>query len=485
MRPDNSEDPIAEQIEQLQQPLKGRRKVSWILFSALLLFFLLIPIAASLLPNWGIGVKPVETSAQGATTGKAVNAPNRMSADVKSTILGLDTNWDPGQLATSHQPWANDCKVCHSAPFKMVKNVDCLACHKDMPDHVSKEVSQATHLAEMRCASCHRDHKGSMGLVAQNRRAAGDCVDCHADIKDTYAKAGSENVGDFADKHPAFRIQHAVARGETRLIRTRQAGKAMSEPTSLKFPHDVHLDAKGVNSPKGKTKMECSDCHHLNPDGIGFQTVTMKKDCQSCHDLKFEPSISSREVPHGPPEEVLKTLIEFYSYVGMHKVPVDKPLPDKGVSLIRPGKEERVASFVNAPGDVRARTFAAASQLFEVTTCAICHEVKQTGKASSVPGLPEWKVTPIASRHAWMPSASFNHAKHNTSQCTDCHASKTSKEASDILMPDIKACRDCHAGSEGTKNRLASDCGMCHFFHPPKQVPVATNTAAQPISAAR
>jgi hypothetical protein len=461
MRQDNSEDPIAGQIEQLQQPLRGRRKLSWILFSVLLAFFLLIPIAASVLPDWGIGVKPAETGAQDATTEKTPS--NRGgSSDVKSTIMGLDTNWDPGQLASSHQPWANDCKVCHSAPFRMVKNEDCLACHRDMPDHVSKEVAQATHLGDMRCASCHRDHKGSMGLVTQNRRAGEDCVDCHADIKD------------------------AVVRGETKLIRTRQAGKPMSEPTSLKFPHDVHLDSKGVNSPKGNTKMQCSDCHHLNADGIGFQTVTMKKDCQSCHDLKFEPSVSSREVPHGPPEEVLKTLVEFYSYVGMYQVPVDKPLPDKGVSLIRPGKEQRVASFVNVPGDVKARTLAAASQLFEVTTCAICHEVKQTGKASSVPGLPEWKVTPTAIRHPWMPNASFNHAKHNTSECTDCHASKTSKEASDILMPDIKSCRDCHAGKEGTKNRLASDCGMCHFFHPPKPAPVAANAAAgQPVSAAR
>jgi hypothetical protein len=36
------------------------------------------------------------------------------------TVLALDRVWNPGPLAAAHQSWAQDCKVCHSAPFTRV-----------------------------------------------------------------------------------------------------------------------------------------------------------------------------------------------------------------------------------------------------------------------------------------------------------------------------------------------------------------------------
>jgi predicted CXXCH cytochrome family protein len=64
-----------------------------------------------------------------------------------------------------------------------------------------------------------------------------------------------------------------------------------------------------------------------------------------------------------------------------------------------------------------------------------------------------------------MPKARFEHSAHETSKCTDCHAAPDSKKASDVLMPAIAVCRDCHMGAEKVTNKVASDCGTCHGFH--------------------
>ncbi|MGV3743469.1 MAG: cytochrome c3 family protein [Burkholderiaceae bacterium] len=487
MQQQTNQNAIGQEIDALQTPLSGRRLFSWIFFIVLTVLLLIIPVAASLMSGWN-NADPVATMpAESGITKVALAEPHAPLRKNGSTLMARDSSWNPGTLASSHQPWANDCKVCHSTPFAMVKNEDCTACHKNMADHAAPEIAKFSELHEMRCASCHSDHKGPMGLVAQNRNFTSEnCSDCHADIKESYPKTQTQNVSDFAKEHPPFRIQHTSFNESDRFVRTRQVkGIALREPTSLKFPHDVHLAKGGVNSPKGKVNMECKNCHSPTPDGIGFKAVTMKADCQSCHDLKFEPSVSSREVPHGSEQDVLNTLREFYSYVGMHKVPIDKPAPDRGVSLIRPGKEERTPSFVNAPGDVKSRAAAAATELFEKTSCVICHEVTRVPQADAsgkkISDMPSWKITPVAKKHAWMPKSRFSHEKHMTAECTDCHGAPSSKDAEDVLMPEIGVCRDCHAGRAPEKNKLASDCGVCHGFHIEKPVPGPALKAAHAL----
>jgi predicted CXXCH cytochrome family protein len=70
----------------------------------------------------------------------------------------------------------------------------------------------------------------------------------------------------------------------------------------------------------------------------------------------------------------------------------------------------------------------------------------------------------------WMPKAHFDHARHATSlsECDSCHEASKSHEASDVLMPRIAACRECHGGTgdlHTADNRVASTCMLCHSFH--------------------
>jgi cytochrome c553 len=118
--------------------------------------------------------------------------------------------------------------------------------------------------------------------------------------------------------------------------------------------------------------------------------------------------------------------------------------------------------------------------------------VRREGTATE----PVWKVTRVKLPDIWMPQAIFDHAAHGTSltPCSTCHAAETSKTASDVLMPGIETCRDCHGGERGeaapanagtrppraplpgaqgtttaSTARIPSACIDCHGFHGPEQ----------------
>ncbi|WP_343731741.1 cytochrome c3 family protein [Duganella sp.] len=462
-------DKLQKEIDALQRPLIGRRSMSWLLFVVVLLGALVLPVMASV---WPAIFQPVEEKAVNLRkTPAAAPMLNHGFTRASPTALGLDAQWNPGTLSSSHQPFGLDCKSCHSEPFKQVQDKDCLACHRGIGNHVADKVASMPALHETRCAICHRDHQGAEGLVSQNRRYIGaGCASCHGDLESKLPGTQVANVKDFARLHPQFRVQ--VAASETTFVRLRQGSQPIGQANTLKFPHDKHLVAGGIAGPNGKTRLECASCHRPTESGTGFQRVTMQNDCQSCHALAFEPALSQRQVPHGSPAEVLSTLREFYGYVNSSKVAIDTPPVNGPVFTVRPGAEQRApVSFVQGPGDARTRAAAAATELFEKTSCVVCHDVTRVpgpGKAGT-PGadLPQWKIAPVAPQHAWMPKASFDHAAHRQAPCGDCHMAARSGKSSDVLMPAIKECRDCHVGTEPVVGKVKSDCAMCHGYHMP------------------
>jgi uncharacterized paraquat-inducible protein A len=67
----------------------------------------------------------------------------------------------------------------------------------------------------------------------------------------------------------------------------------------------------------------------------------------------------------------------------------------------------------------------------------------------------------------WMPQAHFNHTKHASVKCDECHHASQSRETADVLMPAKANCITCH--SPQTK-KVASDCVTCHNYHASPQV---------------
>lgn len=467
---------LLDQLSKLKSPPKGRRFFSWVFFLSAIIIGLAVPLVA-------ITDAPLARQViAGLAQTKASENLQQIKADgdhwektrtTEPTPLALDQMWSPSKsLQSAHQPWSKDCKACHTVAFAPVKNEDCKSCHKDSGEHMGKHLSKTADVKEVSCTSCHKEHQGEDGLSKQNKHFIGKaCAECHADIKKNFKEANIENVEDFAKKHPDFAYQIAQSTKTNDLKEVRMSADArLTEKNSLKFPHDVHLDSKGIKSPKGKVTMKCADCHTPNSDGSGFEPTTMKDHCQACHDLRFEPSVSNREVPHGSVDQVLSTLREFYGYVQTAGVAVDaKPTP-VGIEILKPGTlQSPPPSFITSNGDARSKAARAATSLFEETTCKTCHVVTRSSKAgkTGTPGhdLPQWEIEKVTPKHAWLKSQLFNHNKHKLSSCKDCHQAETSKKSEEVLMPSIKVCRDCHAGQKHEFKKVTSDCGLCHGFH--------------------
>ena len=436
-------DPLQAEADRLRRPLAGRRRVAWILALLVAALGLALPFIAP------APATDTETKAAG----------------------GFDRVWNPGPLAAAHQPWASQCRLCHAEPFSRVQDESCRGCHRDVRDHVDRSVVHVAAL-EVRCASCHRDHQGAFSLEQQNLHFTGkECGSCHGDIRAHHPDTLTENASDFASAHPQFRVQLRSGDAvDAPLVRARLPDTGLlEEPPGLVFPHDVHLVKDGVGSPEGKRRLDCGDCHAPDTSGEGFLPVRMETHCQSCHSLAIEPAFSGREMPHGPVPAVLDSLVEFYSFVAQTGAPPDPLAGRSGPHLVRPGKPEASPSFIQPGAAPIAMARRAATELIEKTACHVCHrpERLETPGVPGTPGasLPQWRIPGVAPAHAWMPAARFSHAAHRNESCGSCHAAAQSKAATDVLMPGIARCRDCHAGSAPAERRVASDCGLCHGFH--------------------
>ena len=82
-----------------------------------------------------------------------------------------------------------------------------------------------------------------------------------------------------------------------------------------------------------------------------------------------------------------------------------------------------------------------------------------------------------------MPKARFDHEKHRTNKCDDCHSVEKSNSSADIAIPAIETAATCHAGTEPVANKVESTCVACHGFHLPGHPPMGAHVAASPEAA--
>lgn len=385
-----------------------------------------------------------------------------LKASSENLPITLDESWNPGPISAGHQAFAKDCQQCHTTPFVQVQDKACTSCHQDIGNHVANKKMQATLFGETRCASCHLEHKENHA-IAQGYPAL--CVDCHSDLKQhklAHPDIALNEIHDFASDHPVFKLSIKTGVKANDITRISQNDKKnLIENSGLKFPHDVHLSEKGIKSPDGSVKLECSACHTPDEAGVRFKPIAMQTHCASCHSLAFEPAVSSREVPHGSVQDVMTTLEEFYGSQSIKQTPIDVATID-GL-LRRPeqpvAKSER--KLANTWANEKARIIA--TDLFEVRVCSTCHTVTRDESHLAAP----WKITPVNITQHWLPKNNFAHNQHSNSECATCHNTKTSKQSGDISIPDITSCRSCHTGATPARNKVTSTCESCHGFHLP------------------
>ncbi len=408
----------------------SKRAAAWVLGIAVLAFALVIP------------------------AGRVLHLPWKGAAQ---TAVG-DRVWNPGPLMLAHQPIGEHCAACHEVAFRRVSDGACLECHRDIGDHVAPGLHTAALFAGSRCASCHLEHKGTRAVMRDDDR---NCIGCHRDLRARVPGTTTRDVSDFALAHPQFRL--SIPDGK-RIVRVRQGAGPMLRETGLRFPHDKHLDPKGVRSPdKGRVTLHCDACHHPDASGRDFEPISMARDCQQCHRLQFEPAVTSRQVPHGKPSDAAQVIEEFYASLALKATrdSFQKAFGVPGEGLLRRAGEPSDTERENALALASAKARKVTHDLFQVRVCKTCHAVSAEVHGAST----TWSVAPVPLVRRWMPHARFDHGAHAASRCEDCHRIARSKTVREVAMPTIDDCRKCHGGSKPQPRKVTSNCLLCHGYH--------------------
>ena len=425
--------------------------MSWIFAGAIVLLLLLVPVGSYLLRT------PVKNDPEGKTPGQVV----------------MDAAWSTGDLSLRHHSLEDNCESCHVNAFESVQDETCVSCHKDTADHASMprqakgmpalsagdalQWNIAQSLGKegpLGCVSCHSEHEGKV------RQQPGDeafCSDCHDNLDSRLTDTKLADAHDFGKEHPQFRPIFYASFGAAKPVRASLDAKPF-ERSGLKFPHDVHMDARGgaarmaVSLPRYGNPLECKDCHSLNADKIGFKEVKMEDACESCHSLVSGRTASGfSKLRHGD----IKDLAEDLSRISTG------PRATPASTRTRPGQFGRGGTYAADFGRPVRAYIGLSNALSTGGICTECHiPTRKAGQADLIPvNLPDRFLT----------SGFFSHEAHKKEECTDCHAADTSKVATDLLIPDLKSCRDCHLGATAVKTKkiVPSSCAMCHSYHVP------------------
>ena len=417
--------------------LPGKRAMSWLLGLAVLAAFLAVPIVS------------------------------QMNRGPKQGVVG-DAAWSSGPLSLAHHQLEGKCEACHVKPFEAVRDTACLTCHKDVHEHAlparlanarglgsagDQLQWQVAHLfgkpGPGACSDCHTEHEGA-GRMPPPAQAF--CADCHGSLKDRLPDTLLGNASDFGQVHPEFRPSLALTAGSDKLTRVSLA-EHPREASGLTFTHDQHLDPRGgvaqmaLRLGKGGGGLGCADCHHPSADGVRFLPVDMQRDCEACHSLAYDRVGGTfRKLRHGDVPQMIADL----SVAPRASAPIV-------TGRRRPGDYANggtyFARFTPPGGGVGS----VAQALSRDGICGECHTPRLAGGRFSV--MPVTQTTRYLN-HGW-----FNHAAHKEEKCTSCHAADRSNSASDLLLPDLKSCRSCHAGEQAPRPKIASSCAMCHDYH--------------------
>lgn len=336
-------------------------------------------------------------------------------------------HYNTASLAPAHALIGQRCGACHGSQSSfqpIASDQGCLACHDGPVHHAEQTFSPA-------CSNCHAEHKGVMRLAKTSDRA---CTQCHGDLTDKdkhVPPTFAVNISGFDQTHPEF----AVLR----------SGR---DPGTIKLNHALHLKAN-LRGPGGPVQLKCVDCHRAP----GVEAINYERHCAGCHPLEFDRRIGE-PAPHQEPRVVYEFVVKrLTEYIAAHPQEI-KLMAETDTRL--PGRPLQPPAR-NAAEWLQQR-LADAQLLLWRKSCKECHTLSLPNGPH---GLPEVAQAMIPAR--WMPHSRFDHQAHQMMACTSCHPKAlTSSETSDVLIPGIQVCRECHhSGAKAAEAR----CFECHVYH--------------------
>lgn len=446
----------------LAHVLPGKRPIAWAGLAAILVAFLAVPI-------WS-----------------HMNRERTAPDYDKAGAVMMDASWRTGALSVKHHGLENSCEACHVEPFVAVRDETCLSCHKDIGDHAAQP-RQAVARGPMEwadaaqwdvahalnkpgpgaCTDCHTEHEGAGRMEPTRERF---CADCHGSLDARLTDTALGNASDFGKAHPQFQAVLTTAPGQTKPQRISLAAHPR-QWNGLRFPHELHLNRRGGVAQMARRlgtrngygePLECNDCHRPTADGVRFLPVDMENDCESCHSLVIDQVGGTyRKVRHGDAAQARAELMALGR--------ASRPAIVTGRR--RPGQYGAGGLYRADFGGPATGAALLARAMAKEGLCGECHT--PAGARGSLEVMP---VTQPARyfMHGW-----FDHEDHKQEQCTSCHAANTSDASSDLLLPEIGQCRECHQGESARTAEVPSGCAMCHSYHP------RTGAAAAPPRIAR
>ncbi|MBC7987146.1 MAG: cytochrome c3 family protein [Sphingomonadaceae bacterium] len=398
-----------------------------------------------------------------------------------------DTMWSTGALSSAHANLENDCQACHQQAFVSVRDSSCLSCHADVHDHADRDrMARAVappdftdrvglvfadffNRPRQACVECHTEHEGAGAMAPTPQRF---CAECHTGLESRLTDTRLLDAGDFARDHPEFRPVVMTSPGNQPGARPSFARLSLDrrpqEDTGLKFPHELHLSTtNGVARMAQRLSrrygfgesLGCADCHTPTADGVRFMPVTMEGDCQMCHSLAFDRIGGTvRTLRHGEPAQVVADIRAFYRGTAP-----PRPIDLSGMARRRPGGDNRARTVGRYQFAVATRYSGADRAIRRAFSdggvCFDCHRVQAPPRGA------EYRILPVRQIARYMRRGWFDHAAHVNEDCTECHAAERSESASDILIPGIATCRDCHGGEDAHGDLVPSTCALCHNYH--------------------
>jgi hypothetical protein len=355
-------------------------------------------------------------------------------------VSGNPKPYDAGPVGHAHSMFSQNCGTCHvSGGFQRVATDQaCLGCH-DGPNHHAEQTSSPV------CSDCHVEHRGAMRLASTSDAA---CTQCHSNLgahdKNSQPKFAAK-INGFDSSHPEF----AAAR------------PGREDPGTVAFNHMKHLK-KELRGPHGTVQLKCVDCHR--PAGASeplpygqaqFAPASFSSPPSTLPSREYMAPVNYME--HCSACHTLQLVYDFIvaklkEHIAAHPGDIhildepDKRLPPRPVPPAPRNAQEWVS-----------QRLADAQILMWRKACKECHTLSYP-QGESLPAVAKAAI-PVR----WMQHANFDHEAHQMVTCTSCHAkAEMSEKTSDVLVPGIQVCRQCHrAGTEAAEAR----CFECHTYH--------------------
>jgi hypothetical protein len=376
----------------------------------------------------------------------------------------------------------------HPADFTRMDR-SCVSCHEAQAFH------QADVAVDTSCSVCHREHMGAGPMAPVGGQT---CVDCHGNARQMLAareKSRRMPASAFPRRVQPGAIVHMVLRpadGYTEVITSfavdhpefRVLSERSPDANTLRFNHRLHLTGSDIPPVNGRP-LDCAYCHSPDATNAFMGRISFEKNCRACHALDFDERNPGMTLPHGDPayaRAFLRSLpVQYADYASRRLGITGRRAIDAFVQRQIRSLRERVltgedlerAVFLGegagepAPSPAGTRGAARARS----AGCALCHQVAWR---ENIPPLVTLPLTP----DRWLPGASFDHSRHASMACSECHAAERSERTSDVILPTRQSCARCHSPQGGA----AFACVSCHVYHnqPPAPPPAAALAASLP-----